>query len=583
LGLNKEAIAALETSLKQEPSGRAKHYLNLARKKDLDVSRTTPPSIRLDATAASRCTREKERGLRGEVNGEGWIAEVSVAGVRQFRELAERTVRFSRVVRLKPGTNVLEVAASDLADRRTAQRVEWVADWQPPVLTVLATEEQEKTWRLKARCQDDYGLESVAVGGDPVLRPPASGAGRVAQDLDVSLPKDRPTLLLARDMAGNELRIALSHSEPLGEATACAAELAALPGDGVTDGGVPFLTLALAETGPSGVGAPAATDRVKPSLRLGTAQTKVVVFQEEYFLDGRASDPGGLASVQVNGEDLLPADAARAVQYYFARRLSLDLGTNEFEIVARDVAGNRATQRLSVVRRKPEYLDAEFRLTLGITPVAAGTGDTRGQVIAQALQNEVLKPPARFHVLERDEGWDFILREQQLSQSDLADPRSALRIGKMLPAELLMMTTLRAGDRGVTVCAKIVETSDGRHLFSEDVYTEKPDEDLDYKVEGLAMKVKQRFPLAEGKVLGVDGKNVTISVGADDGIGPGAKFVVIHPGQIPPPMLSGSVRKRAERPVQLAVSRAGPNSGLAVVVPNEAGEDVKTGDFVYAR
>jgi hypothetical protein len=584
LGLNKEAVGALETSLKQEPSGRAKHYLNLARKKDLDVSRSAPPTIRLDATAATRWTREKERALSGEASAEGWVAEVSVAGTRQFRELAERAVRFSRVVRLKSGTNVLEVAATDLGDRRTTRRVEWVADWRPPVLSVVATEAQAKTWRIKARCSDDFGLDSVTLGGDPVLASPASGAaGRAAHDFDVWLPMDRPTLLVARDMAGNELRIALSHGEPLGEAAACAAELAALPSDGVTDGGVPFLTLALAESAAAGAGAPAGTDRMKPSLRLGTSQPKVVVFQEEFFLDGRASDPGGLASVQVNGEELLSADGAKAVQHYFARRLPLDMGTNEFEVVARDTAGNRAAQRLLVVRRKPEFLDAEFRLSLGITPVMAAAGDARGQIVGQTLQNEVMKPPARFHLLERDEGWDFILREQQLSQSDLADPRSALRIGKMLPAELLMMTALRTGDKGVTVCARIVETSEGRYLFSEDVYTEKPDEDLDYKVEGLAMKVKQRFPLAEGQVLGVDGKNVTISVGADDGIGPGAKFVVIHPGQIPPPMLSGNVRKRAEKPVQLAVSRAGPSSGVAVVVPSEAGQDVREGDFVFAR
>jgi hypothetical protein len=199
------------------------------------------------------------------------------------------------------------------------------------------------------------------------------------------------------------------------------------------------------------------------------------------------------------------------------------------------------------------------------------------------LNTEILREPVRFHLLERREGWDYILREQRLSVSDLADPRSALRIGKMLPAEMLLMTSLIPRDKGLTVRTWVVATENGRILFSEDIYTEKMDEDLAYKVEGLVMKIEQRFPLAEGRITEVEGDAVTVDVGAEDGVGVGTRFVVIRPPEGAGKMAGGKVCRRADAFVQLEVAQARPRSGVGHVMPSDGRKDVRAGDFVYAR
>jgi hypothetical protein len=321
---------------------------------------------------------------------------------------------------------------------------------------------------------------------------------------------------------------------------------------------------------------------MRPSLRLSVPAPVVDVGEEEYFLDGEARDGGGLASVTVNGEDMGLA-ARGAVQQRFARRLPLEDGTNRFTVAATDLAGNKSTKSFTVVRRAPEYLDDELRLTLGITPVAADDPATLGPTVRRILENEILRRPARFHVLERDEGWDFILREQQLSLSDLADSKAALRIGKMLPAEMLMMSSLIKESSGVTIYTRIVETGNGEVLLDEDVYSAAPDKDIDFAARGLVMKVRQGFPLVEGRVYDLAGERALIDVGQKHGVMNGMRFVVVESAGDPAAIANGRVRRVGDAPVQLQVRRAGTDSGAADVIPSDAAALVKKGDFVVAR
>jgi hypothetical protein len=192
-------------------------------------------------------------------------------------------------------------------------------------------------------------------------------------------------------------------------------------------------------------------DRLRPSLVLRGCQPLVRVFAGEFFVDGVAADGGGLVRVTVNGENLLaPADEG-VLRAYFARRLALDPGTNRFEIAATDRQGNRTAQQVTVIRMLPEHLDARYRLTVGVPPLIPAEAGPAGFRVKRRMEAELTREPVRFRLLERDEGWDYVLREQGLSLSDLADPAAALRIGKLLPAELLLMGTLFIEPKGVTV------------------------------------------------------------------------------------------------------------------------------------
>jgi len=188
----------------------------------------------------------------------------------------------------------------------------------------------------------------------------------------------------------------------------------------------------------------------------------------------------------------------------------------------------------------------------------------------------------RFRLLERDEGWDYVLREQGLSVSDLADPRAALRIGKLLPAELLFMGRIIPEARGLTVYVKAVDTASGEILYATDVYSPDPDRGLDDNAAGLIMKIKQGFPLVSGEVIRRQGAMATLSIGLRDGVAIGSRFVVLR-GAAEDDIPSGSLRRAEGRPVQLSMERVQRESGTARIVPDNARDAVKEGDHVYAR
>ena len=129
-------------------------------------------------------------------------------------------------------------------------------------------------------------------------------------------------------------------------------------------------------------------------------------YEEEFFVDGSASDGGGLSRISLNGEPLLRRESRGAIHAYFARRLPLELGTNRFEVVVEDLSGNRHVKMLTVIRKIPEYLDTEYRLTVGVPPLLAEVEEPAGREVKRHIERELVREPIRFHLLERDEGWN---------------------------------------------------------------------------------------------------------------------------------------------------------------------------------
>jgi hypothetical protein len=570
------AIRCLDRSLRLTPSGRAKHYLNLARTASLRGQTVPAPAIRIDRAAAAVLTRERTRVLSGEATAAGHVRGLRIRGEPLFIELAEPRFAFARPVPLKEGSNAVPVEAEDLLGQRTATVLHWVADWRPPCLVLRRLFRQNGDWRIEGVCRDDRGLASLRIDGEeqPI---PSSGAVAVAEIPFAARVPAAGAYVQAVDAAGNRLERRLDAAELLPpDAAARAGTLLAGRFDAAE---------ALALAGPSlAPEAPVApgTDRLRPSLTVRDVRPVTVVFASEFFLDGTAADNGGLQSVSVSGEELLvPADRG-AVRAYFARRLPLDPGTNRFEIVATDVAGNRSTQPLTVVRRQPEFLDDAYRLGVGVPPLLPAETVPLATRVKRGIETELVRTPIRFRLLERDEGWEFVLREQGLSLSDLADPRAALRIGKLVPADLLFMGRLFPEGTGLTVYVKVVDTASGEVRMVSDIYSPSPERTVEDDVAGLVMKIAQGFPLLTGEIIRRQGALATLNVGSDQGGLAGARFMVVRaaPGADP---AAGALCRVEGTPVQLSMERVRRDSAVARIIPAEGSDAVQEGDHVYAR
>ena len=579
-----QAIHYLEASLRQEPSGRAKHYLNLARTKEQAGRKVPPPQILVKEDNDTLFTRERRCVIAGSVKGDGRIRRLSVGGHAEFIELAELSLNFERAVTLAPGTNTITVVAEDLQGQRVARPLVRVADWQPPRLLLRRVVPAGNDWLVEGICRDESGLTEVT-GGTAGLYRAAEGSAATEVPVSIRVPPAGVTLS-AVDRAGNRLVCPLTpaalqpdqEDAPLASVPLSASGFAG--GMALLTGSYDMLSSS-AGTLVSRISSPS-EDRLRPSLSLKECQPLTRVFAEDFFLDGRASDGGGLASVTINGENLLEAGDEGTLRTYFMRRIPLDLGTNEFEVVATDQAGNRTLRSLSVIRLRPEYLDDTLRLSVGVPPLTPADAGYVGVRAKRSMEIELTRPPVRFRLLERNEGWDFVLREQGLSVSDLADPSAALRIGKMVPAWRLLMGKILAEAQGLTVYVKAVETSKGEVLFASDVYTPDPERSLDEVVAGLVLKVQQGFPLVSGEVVKHQGALVTLNVGSEGGVTENSRFYVID-AQKEEEVKRGRVCRIEQQPVQLQIVGIRQNTSTARIIPSEAIDIVKEGYYVYTR
>lgn len=583
------AVRHLERSLQQAPSGRAKHYLNLARARQLSGRRLPAPRLQLDGAGAAETalTREREILVAGVAQAEGFVRHLTVGGVPEFIELAMPSQPFSRRVVLAEGTNRIAVTATDLSGRGVTRSIVRVADWQPPQVLVRSLRTSGAKWVAEGICRDPCGVASVLLNGVPVLPDGALPAREVPLLLEV--PAGGAMLSVA-DAAGNRLAFPFSAGALAGDGAAAGRLALVAPGYAAflaqtRAGRVPRAVAALAAPGtdtPAAAADAGEADRLRPALVLRGCQPLVRVFTAEFFVDGVASDGGGLARLTINGENLLAAADAGSLRAYFARRLPLDPGTNRFEIAATDRGGNRTAQQVTVVRLLPEHLDARYRLTVGVPPMTPPEAGPAGTRVKRRFEAELTREPVRFRLLERDEGWDYVLREQGLSLSDLADPAAALRIGKLVPAEMLLMGTLFIEARGITVFLRAVATESGEILFTSDVYSPDAGEGLDEAVAGLALKLGQGFPLVSGLVARRQGSRFVLNVGRDDGTAERSRFLVLDPGDgAEPEMLR--ICKAGERPVELRIERLQQATSTASVLPTGSEDLVKEGCHVYSR
>jgi hypothetical protein len=168
--------------------------------------------------------------------------------------------------------------------------------------------------------------------------------------------------------------------------------------------------------------------------------------------------------------------------------------------------------------------------------------------------------------------------------SELADPAAALRIAKMIPAEMLFMGSLLFQGKGTTVFVKVVETGEGRVLLSEDVYAEGDDREFEYQIGGLVLKIEQRFPLASAAITAIEGGTVSLQAGSEQGLASGTRMVVLARGEgAPDDVLAWPVRRAEGRPVEVALSRVRSSAATGAVVPAAAGGLIQRGDYAFTR
>lgn len=185
-----------------------------------------------------------------------------------------------------------------------------------------------------------------------------------------------------------------------------------------------------------------------------------------------------------------------------------------------------------------------------------------GQLLTTALMDRFLENQ-RFQVVERAI-LDKLLGELKIATSNLADRRTALSLGKILAARIILTGKVIHSGPQTQVSMRAIETETGRILMSvtED-FTSSDDVSLMTEKIGhqISEKLEQAFPL-RGKIADVSGQDIQLNIGTRVGAASGQKFRVIG------------------EDIFLEIISVQPDSGLAKIDSGKA--ELKTGLRVEA-
>lgn len=163
-----------------------------------------------------------------------------------------------------------------------------------------------------------------------------------------------------------------------------------------------------------------------------------------------------------------------------------------------------------------------------------------------------------------------LLEELNLGSSELADPDTALRLGRLFAARLIGTGTLLHGPQESLLSLRLVDTETSAVAK---VWTRTLGSAASLEREVLALNreilgtVIRQYPL-QGYVARVDGNRVLLNIGASQGVVPGAEFDLVEDGE--PVEYRGKLLQGATRSVgRVRVARVEPGLSHAEALPGE--------------
>jgi hypothetical protein len=323
------------------------------------------------------------------------------------------------------------------------------------------------------------------------------------------------------------------------------------------------------------------SDHSPPVIKLtGPAAERTVFYDNQIYLEVEVVDASPITAFSINGEPLLQRRGRRLFFNYLA---PLQLGVNRFALEAVDEAENRTRQEVSVTREVEEAKRIDSRLRVALLLVQSSDTTALSALVYDNLLTALFNQQ-RFQVVEREQ-LEPILRELKLSQTELIDPQTRARLGKIVAAEGALIGTVHETQRALDVLARLVDVESGVILIVEDVYGEELiPRDLKTLMEGLAWKIRQRFPLVEGSVIEREGPTIFTDLTTAHKVQKYMKVMVFRDGEmIRDPRDERLRRKPGRRMGEARIEAVSADLSRAILLQPEESGDVQKLDRVITK
>lgn len=617
-----KAIVELSLSLSQVDDAETRKALEQARRMRVTAftQDTAPPSLTITSPVDGRLVNTLSLTMEGAVHDDLYVATVTVNG-KPASMTPGRETAFTYTAALAPGKNVFEIEARDGLEKSTKKIFTVISDPEPPLITtnlpINGLVVTSPSLELRGVVTDSMFVASVSINKETV----AGQGPKVPIQKTLTLKEGENRIIIeAKDSAGNvssgtitvkldmgvpEIVITSPEKGKMSATKEITVKGTVKDGRGVSAIFVndkPVKTSnqkseSFSQTvllGPKDTSIivkarnlignesvetiPVGVDADGPLVSLADMPDTYTVYNiDTLSFKGSASDKSGVKSVSVNDIKLAISPGEHVM---FSYTLPLKEGDNPVEITAGDVLGNLRSVKKVVKRETKDIKKVGARLAVAVVRF-----DRQGRPLDWNLEErltEALLGVKRFTLIEKMK-IEEVLKEQAFSLTGAVDSASAVRVGKMLGADAIMIGTVNNTGGHVEIDVRLVDAEGGSVITAHSAYGEgeKP-ESRRRMVEELAQKFRSDFPMVDGIVVQVEKEKIFVDIGAIQGIRKDMKCVIYRDEEPIKHPVTGEVLGRKTRELgSVTLREVYDKMSEAIVLAK--GVDIKVGDRIVTK
>lgn len=171
------------------------------------------------------------------------------------------------------------------------------------------------------------------------------------------------------------------------------------------------------------------------------------------------------------------------------------------------------------------------RLTIAVLPFESkGEAQKQAMSVTDKLVTQLVNL-RRFEVMERT-ALEKVLKEHTLQSSGVVDEKTAVKMGKVVGADAIILGEINIQANFAKVSARVIDTETSQTIVAKESQAESTNlADIEKTVERVAIMIYNDLPLVEGEVVKQDPTLLWIDIGSEKGIRKGSKCVVFREGE----------------------------------------------------
>ena len=551
-----EALSELNASLASVKSAKAELYLDRVRKAliERDNLDQRPPELNIESPKQPLLTNASSIVVQGIAHDDTFVRHITIGADEVPIDVSSKRIPFEAIVPLVPGLNDIPVVITDLAGKKSKALLKIAVDRSGPTIKIdehAGSDRPLKTdFLLKGQVFDDQGLADLEVDGRTFS---CRGEQSVKIDQSLSIESGKQELLVeVRDLAGNSTTATLGLKDDTKSKR---------PADAIK----------------------IERDHIPPILSIRGITEGETTFLDKIFIEGNARDNDVVTQIALNGVDILDKPGSNL---YFSRLVNLNEGVNVLTFRVADGSGNVDTRQIKIERipLKVRQVGSRLRVAVNAFKRTSIGPDQQKSYGFEDLLTAAMTNRRRFATIER-QMLSALLEELKLSQTKLVDESTALKLGRILATDCMLIGSILERKDSVEAYARLVDTETTEILAAVDVYGE----DIDIGAlrtlsQGMELKLSNELPVVEGSIVKGDGEEFIFDIGKDAGIKSGMKLIVydlcdsvVHPD-------SGQVVGREFVEIgQARIQSVMEKMSYAKIIDDIGGDEIKSRQYVITR